>query len=122
MRRSDIEAMQVVVSFLLTLMLLALPGRARWLDGDDGVDRANGDLPGMPIDFTVLQPASDCAQLCLNTTKCVAWAYVKGDCGGAGNPQCYMKATVTNQTYNPCRVSTNFYSTRETNLGTGIEK
>ena len=75
-----------------------------WLNGDDGVDRPGGNLPGMPI-LSRTQSASACAQLCERTPLCLAWAYSKADCGRETSPHCNLKATVSEQTYNPCIVS-----------------
>ena len=92
--------------WLLAVAVLAFEAGASWQDGDDGVDRPNGDLPDMPIQLNASQPASVCAQLCQKEAQCVAWAYCKADCGGStSSSQCYLKSTLTQQTYNSCRVS-----------------
>ena len=76
-----------------------------WLDGDDGVDRPEGNLPDMPIFLNRTQPASTCAQLCKRNPHCLAWAYSKADCEREASPHCNLKATIPKQAYNPCRVS-----------------
>lgn len=76
------------------------------VDGDDGVDRPFGDLPGMPIVLNLTQPVSACAQLCQNDSRCASWAYSKAGCGGGTTPYCYLKGAIPEQSYNPCRVST----------------
>ena len=93
-----------VVALCLAVALSCATGS--WLDGDEGVDRAYGDLPNMPIALNRSQPPSVCAQLCQNHAPCQAWAYCKEDCGGTvAPPQCYLKATIPKQSLNPCRVS-----------------
>ena len=76
-----------------------------WLDGNDGVDRRNGDLPGMPMSLNNTNPPSQCAMYCQQEPKCLAWAYCKPNCGGVQNPLCYLKGTVTSQSLDPCRVN-----------------
>ena len=89
----------------LLFALLAASASSDWLNGDDGVDRAYGDLPDMPIGLNSSEQASDCAKLCLASNQCVAWVYSKPSCGGGSSqPQCYLKAKVMAQSYNPCRV------------------
>lgn len=73
--------------------------------GDANHDRPEGDFPNMPIQFTSSQNESDCAELCSNTTQCVAWAYVVPNCGGSSNPQCYLKAVITPVVPAGCRIS-----------------
>ena len=76
-----------------------------WEDGHDGVDRKNGDLPGMPITLNSTSPPSQCAKLCDMKSECKAWAYSKMNCDGQQQaPLCYLKAQVTAQSLNPCRV------------------
>lgn len=91
--------------FAATLsLLLAASVAGSWLDGDDGVDRAYGDLPNMPIEMNSSALPSDCAKLCEGESKCVAWAYCKPNCSSNKTPLCYQKAEVMPQTANPCRV------------------
>ena len=92
----------VLVVFLLSVCAVSVS--CDWVDGDDSVDRAYGDLPGMPIAMNSSAEPRDCATLCLSRTDCVAWAYCKPNCGGEKDPQCYLKAKVMPQSYNPCRV------------------
>ena len=87
------------------LVLLASLAAGDWADGDDGVDRMYGDLPGMPVALPSSASPRDCAALCQKEERCVAWAYCKPRCGGLGDPQCYLKASVMLQSANPCRVS-----------------
>lgn len=74
-----------------------------WIDGNDGIDRPKGDLPGMPIILDNEQSASVCAQLCASNTQCKAWSFYKSDCG---HPSCYLKDSISQQSYNPCMVKT----------------
>ena len=89
-------------AFLSLLLTASVAGS--WLDGDDGVDRAYGDLPNMPIEMNSSALPSDCAKLCEGESKCVAWAYCKPNCSSNKTPLCYQKAEVMPQTANPCRV------------------
>ena len=89
----------------LLSLLLAASVAGSWLDGDDGVDRAYGDLPNMPIEMNSSASPSDCAKLCEGESKCVAWAYSKPNCSSNKSPLCYLKAEVMPQSANPCRVS-----------------
>lgn len=43
---------------------------ADWQDGNDGVDRLNGDLLNMPISLKAGARPRDCAQLCYANTQC----------------------------------------------------
>ena len=90
----------------LLLLLLAAAAAGSWLDGDDGVDRANGDLADMPMKMNASASPSGCAGLCEAESKCVAWVYSKPSCKGQGTsyPLCYLKAAVMQQSSNPCRV------------------
>lgn len=78
---------------------------ADWQDGNEGVDRMNGDLPDMPIQLKTGATSKDCAQFCYSSAQCKAWVFCKPNCGGSTAPQCYLKAEVTQQSANPCRVS-----------------
>ena len=92
------------LSFLLALFAVPLIECA-WEDGDSGVDRPNGDLPSMPISLNSSDPPKQCASLCQSNKECVAWAYCVPNCGGQKDPSCFLKASITNQALNPCRVS-----------------
>lgn len=105
-----IADMRMVLSIALLILLTGF-GDASWQNGDDNVDRPYGDLPGMPVVLNISQPASVCAEMCQSNAQCVAWAYVKADCEGSSNPQCYLKAVVMKQMYNPCRVSSQSHGT-----------
>ena len=92
---------------LLVLVIYFSPCRGDWADGNDGVDRADGDLPNMPIHLKAgAASPKDCAQLCYSSDQCKAWAFVKPNCSGTpATPMCYLKAQVTQQRADPCRVS-----------------
>ena len=92
------------VDVVLYVLCLLSCVTCSWLDGDDGVDRPGGNLPEMAILNRTLS-ASACAQLCERNPLCLAWAYSKADCGGETSPHCNLKATVSEQAYNPCKVS-----------------
>ncbi len=95
--------MEMLRSLVLAVVVATTAGQ--WLNGDDSVDRAYGDLPNMPIALNASSQPSDCAKLCLASGQCVAWAYCKPRCGGSGDqPSCYLKEKVMVQSYNPCRV------------------
>ena len=79
--------------------------QAVWENGDDGIDRPNGDLPGMPITLNTSDPVSVCAKLCQKNVLCHAWAYCKSNCGGVEAPLCYLKANITSQSLDLCKVS-----------------
>ncbi len=101
----DTPLFAVMMLRSLFLILLAASASCLWLDGDDGVDRRNGDLPNMPVALNLSAQPSDCGRLCLATHQCVAWAYGKPQCSGAGQqPMCWLKGAVTTQSYNLCRV------------------
>ena len=91
------------MKFLLVVVLSAVCS-ADWQDGNDGVDRLGGDLTNMPIALKTGSAPEDCAQLCYSSSQCKAWAFCKPNCGGSTDPQCYLKANVTQQSLNPCRV------------------
>ena len=78
---------------------------ADWQDGNDGVDRLNGDLLNMPISLKAGARPRDCAQLCYANTQCKAWAFNKPNCNGSVTAECYLKAEITQQSTNPCKVS-----------------
>ena len=93
--------MKLAVLFLSIFIAVC---KADWQDGNDGVDRMNGDLPNMPISLKTGSAPKDCAQLCYSSSQCKAWSYCKPNCNGSTAPQCYLKASVTQQSANPCRV------------------
>jgi hypothetical protein len=72
-----------------------------YLDGDDGVDRPYGDLPNQPTILAAGTQPRDCANLCLQTSACVCWAWIKG----ANPPQCYLKNQLITPIANSERVS-----------------
>ena len=73
---------------------------ASWLDGDDNIDRPGGDMLKFPIHLVANDPPSKCGQLCLDTPDCVAWAYCKRAKCDPKVPLCYLKSTVTTQSWN----------------------
>jgi hypothetical protein len=79
--------------------------RGSWLDGDFGVDRPGGDLPGMPVSLDPGQSATDCGSLCWSHSHCMAWSFSSAGCSGTDVSLCSLKARVTEQSYNPCTVS-----------------
>ena len=93
-----------VAALLLAICLSSCS--ADWADGNDGIDRMNGDLPNMPIQMKTGAAPKDCAQLCYASGQCKAWAYAKPSCNGSTSttPQCSLKDQVTQQSVNPCRV------------------
>ena len=96
----------VLVLRVVLVVLLGSLAAGDWADGDDGVDRANGDRPGMPVVLQSSATPRDCASLCQTDPQCAAWAYRKPSCGGgSAEPLCYLKASVTPQSANPCTVS-----------------
>ena len=78
--------------------------RGSWLDGDFGVDRPGGDLPGMPVSLDPGQSATDCGSLCWSHSHCMAWSFSSAGCSGTDVSLCSLKARVTEQSYNPCTV------------------
>lgn len=91
---------------LLVLAIYLSPCHGDWADGNDGVDRMNGDLPNMPIPLKSGAAPKDCAQLCYTGNQCKAWAFAKPNCNGSSaTPQCFLKSQVTQQSADPCRVS-----------------
>ena len=91
-------------SVLVFTALVSLTGGS-WSDGHDSVDRPKGDLPGMPVFLGRDQSARACAQLCASSWQCAAWSYRKADCWDEKAPSCYLKDSVSQQTYNPCMVN-----------------
>ena len=89
------------------LLALAASTLAAWEDGDDGVDRPNGDMPGMPITMDKDAVPSDCAMMCVyhQSALCKAWVYLKPFCDGRVQPVCYLKAELSKQQYKECAVS-----------------
>ena len=98
--------MKCLSAISLALLALSVPRRASgdWLDGNDGVDRPNGDLPGMPVALKNGSAPRDCASLCSQSAECKAWAFVKQNCGGSAQPQCFLKALIPPQAKLDCRV------------------
>ena len=114
----------IALLLLISVSLLLCGGsEAAWSDGDDGVDRRNGDLPGYPIPLASGAAPSVCAAKCAAEEKCQAWAYGKADCDTAhGNndvgvhgkhrpgtvkdssPMCWLKGSITPQSLDKCRV------------------
>ena len=95
-----------VCLFSLLLGLCFVVTDCAWEDGDNGVDRPNGDLPSMPIALNASDQPKHCAGLCQQNKDCTAWAYCVPNCGGGqANPSCYLKGSVTQQAANLCRVS-----------------
>ena len=91
--------------FVVLTVLVIICG-AEWQNGNDGVDRPNGDLLSVPISMKAGATPSDCAQLCYANTQCKAWAFSKPNCSGSTvTAQCYLKAEVTQQSTDPCKVS-----------------
>ena len=86
------------------LSLLILKAESAWEDGDDGIDRAGGNLDHMPLPLDAFDPPALCAQICQSNPVCVAWAYSKPNCDGQSHPNCYLKGTVTTQSLNNCMV------------------
>ena len=70
-----------------------------WLDGDDSVDRPGGDMLKAPIHLGANDPPEKCAMLCLETSDCVAWAYCKRARCDHKVPLCYLKNTITPQSW-----------------------
>ena len=68
----------MIVGYRLKLIVLTVfvaVCSADWQDGNDGVDRLNGDLLNMPISLKAGTTPRDCAQLCYANTHCNAWAF-----------------------------------------------
>ncbi|XP_065186897.1 uncharacterized protein LOC135817607 [Sycon ciliatum] len=103
--------------FLVYVLLLFGAGASEgaWEDGDDGVDRRNGDLPGMPVKLEPGNKPSDCADMCVANEQCVSWAFGKANCTeeyitldwvrDSAAPMCWLKGQVTQQSADKCRVS-----------------
>ena len=80
-------------------------GSASLSDGDDGVDRMDGDIAGMPITLQANDKPSVCSKMCDSNPQCVCWAYCKANCSGDPSaPLCYLKDKLMPQSLNPCRV------------------
>lgn len=94
----------MAVCHILVICLLAALASADWMDGDDGIDRRNGDLPNMPINLKSGAAPRDCAQLCVASAECKGWAFCKENCSGSTTPQCFLKAQLQPQSYDSCRV------------------
>ena len=95
--------MKLLVLFFLSVCIAI--SKSAWEDGNDGVDRTDGDLPNMPISMKTGSAPKDCAQLCYSSSQCKAWVYCKPNCSGSSTgPQCYLKGSVTQQSANKCRV------------------
>jgi hypothetical protein len=94
------------LSLLLALTSLPSSVQGGWEDGNNGTDRMNGDMAGMPITMNDTGQPSDCFKLCQKEPQCKAWAYSKPNCSSQGkSPLCYLKSNITGQSLNPCRVS-----------------
>ena len=89
-----------MIRILLTAAALVALAASSWLDGDDNVDRPSGDMLKTPIRLFANDPPSQCAQLCLDTSDCVAWAYCKRARCDPEIPLCFLKSTVTSQRWN----------------------
>lgn len=93
---------------LFSLLALASSTLGAWQDGDDGVDRPYGDLPGMPITMGNNDLPSDCAELCAaKKAQCKGWSYLKPFCDGHVQALCFLKSELSPQKYNQCAVSIN---------------
>ena len=88
----------------LVLIFFVVICSADWQDGNDGVDRLNGDLPNMPISLKADANPRKCSQLCYASNQCRAWVFNKPNCNGSVAAQCHLKAEVTQQSTNPCKV------------------
>lgn len=103
--------MAVLLHLLLLLFIGCTTVHGAWEDGNKGVDRPGGELPGMPITLNDSRP-QECAKLCQKTDKCKAWSYSQPYCGSRNftqPPWCYLKGTVTRQRLDPCRVRAVLY-------------
>ena len=95
--------MKLLVPLFLSVCIAI--SKSAWEDGNDGVDRTDGDLPNMPILMKTGSAPKDCAQLCYSSSQCKAWVYHKPNCNGSStDPQCCLKGSVTQQSANICRV------------------
>ena len=97
----------IMIRVLLAAAALFPLAASSWLDGDDSVDRPYGDMLKAPIRLFANDPPSQCAQLCLDTSDCVAWAYCKTAKCDPKIPLCYLKSTVTPQSWNDSIVRLN---------------
>ena len=90
------------------------------LKGNEGSDRAGGDMPNMPVQLSEGSKAEDCGWLCLNTTGCAAWSFTPFDvnmsqpvstCPSLAMPStsvpggCYLKFAVPGLGLDQCKVS-----------------
>ena len=94
--------MKICCSLWLAFVLCNCPEAAKdsWLDGNVGVDRPGGNLPGMPV---LLDRARDCGSLCWSHSGCMAWSFSNAGCSDGGS-SCYLKAIVMEQSFNACMV------------------
>ncbi len=70
-----------------------------------GIDRPGDDLPGSPFNLPSANP-SLCWAACNTTQGCKAWAYGVPSCGGdPAQAQCWLKASDSGTSAQPCRVS-----------------
>jgi hypothetical protein len=90
---------------LVILTVIVAVCSADWQDGNDGVDRLNGDLLNMPVSLKAGTSPRDCAQLCYANVDCKAWTFSKPSCNGSVTAECYLKAEITQQSTNPCKVN-----------------
>ncbi|XP_065833436.1 uncharacterized protein [Oscarella lobularis] len=98
----------IAIRVVFLLVFIRSFSSANFADGDNGVDRMYGDLPGMPVTLHSTDKPSVCAQMCEKNAQCVCWAYCKANCSGGNDnskPLCYLKGTLMKQNANPCRVS-----------------
>lgn len=99
--------MKKFVQTHILLLFIAHCVLGKWEDGNAGVDRPGGDLPGMPITLNSTEPSS-CAKLCQMRSKCKSWSFNVDFCSATNSsqpPECYLKSTVTQQHLDPCKVS-----------------
>ena len=94
-------------SALLVLLITGVADIAEgsWPNGNPGVDRPGGDLPGMPIFLDgMVSSVAACYELCQSSPRCVAWSINSARCSEELIPACYLKAVVTKQALNSCAV------------------
>eukprot|EP00047_Mylnosiga_fluctuans_P014153 m.35740 g.35740 ORF g.35740 m.35740 type:complete len:1056 (+) comp5354_c0_seq1:167-3334(+) len=58
-----------------------------------GIDRPNGDEPGMPLAMSV-SDADACAYICSADPNCKAYAFIPGGCHQSDSAVCFRKSTV----------------------------
>ena len=105
----------------MVLTLLVVICGAEWQDGNDGVDRRNGDLLSVPISLKAGATPRDCAQMCYANTQCKAWTFSKPNCSGSAvTAQCYFKAEVTQQSRDLCKVSCTVEPLYNGQVGAGV--